>query len=132
MGKRKISIQQQFRERLGLLVNDPKAGVGNTNDGNTSRFLADAEIADLTGLELNLITRLKVVLQVISSGHEIHIEILATNTTKTAELYIALYPWHPMSPIVHKILLHGPNVIRHALPPIGDLSEEAAEAHKHF
>lgn len=40
---------------------------------------------------------------------------------------------HPMSPTVYKILLHGPTIIAHALLPIGQLSEEAAEArNKHF
>lgn len=82
----------------------PKASFGNTNDG--------------TGLDLNLITRFKVVLEVISSGHE----KFATCTIKTAKLYTALYPWHPMSSTVHKILLHGSTVIRYALLLIGNLS----------
>lgn len=38
-----------------------------------------------------------------------------------------------MSPTVHKILIHLATVISHALVPIGQLSEEAAEArNKHF
>ncbi|KAJ4452203.1 hypothetical protein ANN_03721 [Periplaneta americana] len=36
-------------------------------------------------------------------------------------------------PTMHKILIHGPTVIENALLPIGQLSEEAAEArNKHF
>lgn len=52
---------------------------------------------------------------------------------ETAQLYVDLYGWHPMSPTLHKILIHGAEVIKHALLPIGQLSEEAAEArNKHF
>lgn len=37
-------IQTKFREEMGLLVDIPKPGFGNTNDGNTSRrFFADPE-----------------------------------------------------------------------------------------
>lgn len=51
----------------------------------------------------------------------------------TAKLYVQLYPWYPMTPTVHKILIHGATVIENALLPIGQLSEEAAEArNKHF
>ncbi|GBM89618.1 hypothetical protein AVEN_156870-1 [Araneus ventricosus] len=38
-----------------------------------------------------------------------------------------------MSPTMHKILIHGPIVIENAIRPLGQLSEEAAEARsKHF
>lgn len=48
-------------------------------------------------------------------------------------MYVKLYPWYPMSPTVHKILMHGPLVIQNAILPIGQLSEEAAKArNKHF
>lgn len=38
-----------------------------------------------------------------------------------------------MTPTMHKILIHGATIIEKALLPIGQLSEEAAEArNKHF
>ncbi|CAH1994580.1 unnamed protein product [Acanthoscelides obtectus] len=38
-----------------------------------------------------------------------------------------------MTPTLHKILVHGSTVIKHAILPIGQLSEEAAEArNKHY
>lgn len=33
-----------------------------------------------------------------------------------------------MTPTVHKILIHGPEIIKQALLPIGQLSEEAQES----
>ena len=34
---RKRHIQTRFKDQLDLLVDNPKPGFGNTNDGNTSR-----------------------------------------------------------------------------------------------
>lgn len=69
----------------------------------------------------------------ITSGHHIDVEKFQTFTDETARLYVNLYGWHPMTPTMHKILVHGATVIRNAILPIGQLSEEAAEArNKHF
>jgi hypothetical protein len=35
--QRKFEIQEEFRTKMGLLVDIPKPGCGNTNYGNTSR-----------------------------------------------------------------------------------------------
>lgn len=113
----------------------PKANFGNTNDGNTSRrFFDNPQLAsDITGISYELIYRLKVILETISSGHKINPEKYDIYATETARLYVDLYPWHPMTPTMHKILIHGAVIIKSALLPIGQLSEEAAEArNKHF
>ncbi|XP_050298635.1 uncharacterized protein LOC126737681 [Anthonomus grandis grandis] len=34
---RKLAIQSEFKSKMGLIVDVPKANFGNTNDGNTSR-----------------------------------------------------------------------------------------------
>lgn len=113
----------------------PKANFGNTNDGNTSRRFFDnpSLAAEITGINYDLIYRLKVILEVISSGYKTNIEKFENYTTETARLYVDLYPWHPMTPTLHKILVHGAIVIGKSLLPIGQLSEEAAEVrNKHF
>lgn len=120
---------------MGLLVDFPKAGFGNTNDGNTSRrFFADPEkTSRITGLNFNIIFRFKIILEDISSGHNINIDKFKQYSSETAELYVKLYGWNPMAPTIHKILIHRPAIISHALLPIGQLSGEAAEArNKHF
>lgn len=126
----KERIQKEFREQMGLLVDVPKQGSGNTNDGNTSRrFFADPTTSSvITGVNLDLIKRFSIILEVISSGISINVEKFATYTHTTAKLYVELYGWYPMSPTVHKVLTHGAQVISHAILPIGQLSEEAAEA----
>jgi hypothetical protein len=132
--QRKLEIQEEFRTKIGLLVDVPKPGCGNTNDGNTSRrFFADPELAGaITGIDVNLIYRSKVILEVVSSGHKINKEKYSKYATDTAEMYVRLYPWHPITPTTHKILIHGAIVIENALLPIGQLSEEAAEARNKY
>jgi len=48
--------------------------------------------------------------------------------SETAKLYVDLYSWYYMPASVHKILIHGKNIIESFLFPIGDLSKEAQEA----
>lgn len=132
---RKKEIQDKFRAETGLIIDMPKANFGNTNDGNTSRRFFDnpSLAAEITGINYDLIYRLKVILEVISSGYKTNIEKFENYTTETARLYVDLYPWHPMTPTLHKILVHGAVVIGKSLLPIGELSEEAAEVrNKHF
>lgn len=126
----KEKIQIEFKEELGLLVDVPKAGFGNTNDGNTSRrFFADPETSSrITGINVDLIKRMRIILEVISSGNSIDADKFDVYAYETAKIYVNLYNWHPMSPTIHKILIHGAQIIRNALLPIGQLSEEAAEA----
>ncbi|XP_075979633.1 uncharacterized protein LOC142978911 [Anticarsia gemmatalis] len=133
--QKKKEIQNKFRNEMGLIVDVPKANFGNSNDGNTSRrFFADHQLsASITGIDVNLMFRFKIILEALSSGHKINVEAFENYARETEELYVQLYEWHPMSPTIHKILRHGAQVISSALLPIGQLSEEAAEArNKHF
>lgn len=132
---RKKKIQEAFKEEMGLLVDIPKAGFENTNDGNTSRrFFSNPETSSrITGIDINLIKKCSVLLETLSSGLKIDTKKFESFAEQTAKLYVDLYGWHPMSPTMHKILRHGATVIDHAILPIGQLSEEAAEArNKHF
>lgn len=55
----KIEIQKEFKNKLGLIVDLPKPGFGNTNDGNTSQFFLNRELAaKITGISIKLIYRL--------------------------------------------------------------------------
>lgn len=135
VNERKVAIQKTFRRETGLIVDVPKAGFGNSNDENTSRrFFANPQKAsDITGVDFDLIYRIKIILEVISSGHKVNLQKFADYGLATAKLYVSLYPWHPMTPTMHKIFIHGATVMEKALLPIGLLSEEAAEArNKHF
>lgn len=127
---RKRIIQNGFRQQLGLIVDQPKAGFGSTNDGNTARrFFENSSIsASITGVDEDLIKKFHVILQVISSGHEINLIKFKEYTLVTARTFVELYPWFYMPTSVHKLLLHGTEIIAHALLPIGQMSEDAQES----
>lgn len=126
----KTNIQKKFKQELGLTVDKPKQGYGSSNDGNTARrFFRDFEkSAEITGISVDLIKRLNIILQTLSSGHLIDTEKFQKYTLDTALLYIEKYVWHPMTPTLHKILIHGPHIISASILPIGQLTEEAQEA----
>lgn len=126
---RKKTLQSEFRQRMGFIVDIPISGAGNTNNGNTARrfFSNPALSAEITGIDQDLIHRFGVILQTINSGYEINIENFEQYCLKTAENYVSLYEWYYMPPSVHKLLIHGPIIVKEAILPIGELSEEAQE-----
>ncbi|CAI6353622.1 unnamed protein product [Macrosiphum euphorbiae] len=115
---------------MGLNIDVVKQGVGTTNDGNSARrfFENPNKVAEITGLDETLIYNFSVILQVISSGQRVDYIKFGVYCTKTAERYISLYKWYYMPSSVHKLLFHGADIIKHAIVPIGQLSEEAQEA----
>lgn len=115
---------------MGLIVDKPKPGFGNSNDGNTARrFFRSPELsAEITGLDVTLIKKFGIILRTLSSGFNINIEKFSSFAQDTRSLYLSLYSWYYMPATVHKILVHGAEVIQSSLLPIGQLSEEAQEA----
>ncbi|KAL4096813.1 hypothetical protein QTP88_021696 [Uroleucon formosanum] len=129
--QQKKNIQQTFWNDMGIKVDKIVQGQGTSNTGNVARrFFKNAEMSSkITGVDINLIKKLGDILIAISSGYEINFESFDQYCQETAKLYIELYNWYRMPPSMHKILLHGSIVIKHALVPIGLLSEEAQEAY---
>lgn len=125
---KKKHVQDEYR-KFGLIIDQPKQGSGNTNDGNTARrFFSDPETAsEITGVDLNLIFRFKIILEVLACNEEIDSRKFGDYAKETAKIYTTNYPWRNMSATVHKILYHGEDVIKYHLVPLGDLSEEAQE-----
>ena len=128
--KNKKEIQDNFKLKLGLNVDMPKQGFGNTNDGNTARafFKNPAITSEITGVDTGLIKRFHVILTTLSSGYEIDVDKYALYCRDTAKMCINLYGWYTMPPSVHKILFHGAAIIEAAPLPIGMMSEDAQEA----
>ena len=132
----KKRIQAEFKKRLGLIVDAPRSGgSGNSNDGNTARrfFQQSKTSSEILRVPLILLERCHTILAVISSGHAIDIPKFKVFALETARACIDQYPWYYMPPSVHKVLVHGGDVIESMLLPIGSMSEEAQEArNKHF
>lgn len=127
---RKKSIQEGFREKLGLLIDRPKAGFGNTNDGNTARRFFENSLvtASILGIDVDFINRFHVILQVMSSGLPVNVDAFKTYCLDTARIFVEKYPWYYMPTTVHKVLIHASQIIEYAPLPIGQLSEDAQEA----
>lgn len=127
---RKQEIIKKFRDEVGLLVDIPKAGFGNTNDGNTARrFFSDPAISSrITGVDENLIYRCGILLKTLNSGYQVDSMQFDHYAYETAQIYVSLYEWYPMPPTVHKILMHSKEVIDNFLLPIGQLGEDAQES----
>lgn len=130
VSENKARIQKEFRDRIGLIVDQPKPGYGSTNDGNTARrFFENTEVSsEITKIDVELITKMHMLMIAVSSGHEIEVEKFRKFALSTARLFVQKYPWYYMPPTLHKYFIHGPEIVSHALLPIGQLSEEAQEA----
>lgn len=135
---RQKNIQEKFRRQMGLLVDVPKPGSGTSNDGNTARrFFKTPELAsEITGISELFIRRLNIILTTIACGYEVESTLFQEFCVKTARLYAEQYYWYYMPQSLHKILIHGGQLINKAVLPIGLMSEEAQEARhkdsKHF
>lgn len=127
---RSDEIKLKFKNEMGLIVDKPKPGFGSSNDGNTARrFFKNAEMsAQITGLDVEIIKQFDVILRTLSSGFEINLVEFNKFCLETRRHYLSLYSWYCMPATVHKILIHSTEVIKAALLPIGQLSEEAQEA----
>lgn len=84
--------------------------------------------AEITGIKKDLLDRCWTVLQCINSGYNIDETKFKDFALETARQLVAEYPWYYMPASVHKVLIHGADIINHGLLSIGELSEEAAEA----
>ena len=126
----KLRIQKEFRVKMGLVVDKPRAGgSGNSNDGNTARraFKNITLFSQITNVDCELIKKLATILGVITCGFEINSLKFAIYCKETLNLYVSLYPWFFMPVTLHKILVHGPVIVKRMCLPIGLFSEEAQE-----
>lgn len=114
--KRKNKIINELKEKMHILVDIPKSVSGTTNDGNTARqfFSKPCLASTITGIDERVIKNLGTILRTMACGYAI--------------LLINLYFWYYMPSSVHKILIHGAEIIKCAALPIGMFSEEAMEA----
>lgn len=128
---KKTSLQMELFARLGLRVDYPAAGgSGNSNDGNTARrAFANYELfSEILGIDKDLVLKLKTILTVISQTFPVDLENFTSYCRATAELYVDKYPWYYMSATLHKLLIHGGDIIRNSVLPIGMYSEQAGES----
>lgn len=117
----KKRIKNEFKTKTGLIIDQVKYGFGNTNDGNTARrlFSNSAVAAEITGVNKDLIEHFSIILRVMSCGMEINISTFQEHVTRTRDLYLLNYSWYNMPSSVHKVLVHGCEIIKFFDLPIG-------------
>jgi len=105
-------------------------GSGNSNDGNTARrpFANTKLLASITNFSEDLLNTFHAILIAISSNYYINSEKFRSFCETTFSLYMRSYPWYPMSPRIHKILVHGCQINNSSPIPLGCLGENASEA----
>lgn len=128
---RKKRIQDDFWSMLGLRVDMPKVGgFGSTNDGNTSRraFSEYENFSEITGLDIEVIFRLKIILICLQCQFPLQLDKFETYCFETAQRIQNIYYWCPMTPTVHKVLIHCKDIMLNTLLPVGCFGEDAAES----
>ncbi|GBP71305.1 hypothetical protein EVAR_57689_1 [Eumeta japonica] len=118
LAQKKQHVQQQFKQRLGLIVDKPRSGrSGTSNDGNTARrFFSNSSIsAEITGLEKDLIDRCHNLLQCPSSGYKINNVAFKEYALDPALKLVAAYPGTTHPRLYIRSLIHGSEVIDHAI-----------------
>jgi hypothetical protein len=101
-------------EELGLIVDQPRpGGAGSSNDGNTARraFLEYERFANVLGLNVTLVKNFRTILLALNSQLPIKVEEFGQLCKATAILYVQEYKWYPMPATVHKILIHGKELV---------------------
>jgi hypothetical protein len=131
--QRKRSIQRIIWEQLALKVDFPKpGGCGSSNDGNTARRAFSEKyqnkFAEILGLELWLVKGLSTILSAINSGLPINADKFGEYCSSLGNQYVQKYNWYHMPVTLHKLLLHGKEVVKGSTLPIGMLSEQAGES----
>jgi hypothetical protein len=100
-------------EQLSLRVDFPNSCGGNSNDGNTARRAFDNcdEMAEILGLNKFLLLNLRRILLCLVCQLPIDPEKFGELCTETALLFHTYYPWYYMPCTVHKVLIHGKEIM---------------------
>lgn len=133
LAERKKSIQNAMRQEFGLLVDFPKpGGSGTTNDGNTSRrIFSDSNrrtASEILGIEPWLVDGLHNILVALDSCLPLDAEKFGKFCSDLARRYVEHYGWYYMPVSVHKLLMHGKEIIEASTLPLGMHSEQAGES----
>ncbi|XP_018361254.1 PREDICTED: uncharacterized protein LOC108759993 isoform X1 [Trachymyrmex cornetzi] len=134
VARRKRNTQAAVKTELGLNVDKPKVGSGISNDGNTARcfFEKYEQSVKITGIDQDIIHRFYVILQAISCGHDINVDNFRQYAVELARKIVESFHWYCMPTLVHKLLIHGPQIIQNSVLLIGQMSEDAQKACNKF
>ena len=131
---REKEVKAQFKEKLGLIVDQRRdGGAGNTTTGNVARIaLENADVtAEICKVPVQLVKNLRTIWGALASGFALDGQKFAQLCEETEKLYFDKdfgVGWYNIPPTLHKILRHGKEIIENCALPIGLTNEEASEA----
>lgn len=128
--RRKKIIQQRFEEQLNLRVDQPiSGGAGNSNCGNTSRraFKNSKLLSEILELDFEFVKRFHTILVTLSCMQTIDVSKFRVFCLDTMKIHIELYSWYLIPSSVHRVLIHGAEIIAVSPLSVGKLTEENGE-----
>lgn len=131
VAERKAARKVRFLDRLGLVVDAPRAGgKGNSNSGNVARraFAEEKIYAEVIELDEELIHRTHNHLIAINSDIDFSEEKLAKYGEETNELFDELYPWHKTPVGLHFLWRHSHESLKYFSLPFCFYSEQPIES----
>ena len=135
MEERTIAVKQAFEREMGLIVDRRReGGFGNTNTGNVVRkAFANAEkTAAICGVPTMLVSNLDVIRRTLASGNATNPEKFGELCNETLEHYMECCKWYDIPPSLHRVLVHGEDIIKFTPLPVGLTSEEGSESNTKF
>ena len=133
--KRTIQVKEAFKSELGLTVDKRReGGFGNTNTGNVCRkaFENPVKTAKICGVSPMLVSNLDIIRRTLASTSTINIGAFESYCQETLQLYMSEVGWYNIPPTLHRVLVHGGEIIRATPINIGSTSEESAEGNTKF
>jgi hypothetical protein len=128
----KQHIKVQAEKEIGIKIFQVRQGGGTSNTGNVARrAFREADIfARLCGVPVEMVTLLRTIWTLLACPYAIDADKFEALCKRFLELYFDPaneVNWYKLPPTVHKIMIHGPDIIRKSPVPVGLLSEEASE-----
>ena len=137
----KSKVQKVFATVLGVLIDsaDATGHSGNNLTGNMAKDLFSVKCRSLLsklvkqpllGFIETLNLNLEIILRIISSkNRKIDLDLFAALCTKTYIDILTHFKWADLTPSLHKVLAHAPELVdKNMCMGLGDLSEEGLEA----
>jgi len=130
---RKVQVKQAFQRELNLIV-DSSSGPGNTLSGNVARkaFSNPIKFGKIVGVSPVLISNLFVIWCTLASKYQINSIKFGELCQQTLDIYMSEVGWFNIPPTIHKVLVHGQDIVEACPVPIGWTSEESSEANNKF
>ena len=136
INRRTKIVKDAFLNELGLKVDRPKEGGsgGNTNTGNVARkaFKNSQTTARICGVSTILVSNLDIIWRTLSFSKPIIPFQFDKICEKTLQQYMIDAGWYALPPTLHRVLVHGKDIIKATPIAIGITSEEGSEANAKF